>query len=100
MMEMAAIELLIDVTDKTEDGFYNGSFDVDESRQVRMYIKNNGDVPITVKVKKGKTNIVDETIKANGQKEITKNLTDGSYSFSIDAKGSEVGFQFRAVGLD
>lgn len=101
MTKMAAIDLLVDDKETTEDGFYNGAFEVDSGRDVRMYIKNKGDVTITVKVYKdgSSTPIVNETIKGNGQKELTKYLRSGDYSYSIDAKGHEVDFQFRAVGL-
>ncbi|TQR26858.1 hypothetical protein C7Y47_24030 [Lysinibacillus sphaericus] len=101
MTKMAAIDLLVDDKETTEDGFYNGAFEVDSGRDVRMYIKNKGNVTITVKVYKdgSSTPIVNETIKGNGHKELTKYLSSGDYSYSIDAKGHEVDFQFRAVGL-
>lgn len=102
MTNTRAIDVLEDVTATTLGGVYKGSFEVDNKRNVRMNIKNKGNVSIIFQLddaKNGPT-IVTETIKPNSEKEITKPLAGGKYSYNIDAQGDVVKFEFRAVGLD
>ncbi|MGE7111245.1 hypothetical protein [Lysinibacillus sp. NPDC047702] len=102
MTNTRAIEVLEDVTSKTLNGVYKGSFKVDSKRNVRMNIKNKGNVSIILQVEdavKG-TMIATETVKPNSEKEITKPLDGGTYDYSIDGQGDVVPFQFRVVGLD
>lgn len=102
-MKMASVDTLIDITEPTDnEGHYNDSFNVSYSRDVRIYIQNKGNVPmiVTLTNEKGKK-IFQHTIKGKDHKEIAPEyFISGNYYFSIDAKGDETEFRFRAVGLD
>ncbi|MGE7623816.1 hypothetical protein ACQKMD_12345 [Viridibacillus sp. NPDC096237] len=100
-MKLASVDTLIDEQESTYDGHYNSSFYVSYGRDVRVYVKNNGDIPITVTLtnENGKQ-IFKQVIQGKGQKEFPeKYFTEGEYYYSIDGKGADTDFRFRAVGL-